>query len=1593
MKNFIRVRYSAPIAVTAVFSLFLLFSHGQLAGAGSLTFGGTVLTPTGGTYQDGGWVNFYGSAGSGGSGIDSTGKFEISGLNPGTYTLDVGVPSSSSYTNPAQQEVTLTASVTNFQAKVATPVLKGLLAKPDGTATSGCVNVRNSTWTVNRGSCPGDDGKWKIGALDAGTYILETNPPANSAFVGSEQKVTISDPATTLDLGTVKLENPFIVGKVALPNGTLIPWNDDYTLRTHLSVDLWNSDYTINKHSDYDKDSKFKFGKVPAGTYTLHVNVWDTELYTGSENVAVTVTDSGLDLTGSPVKLTTPQLSGVVHRPDGLTPVQNAWVNLHNEDWTLNQGSSTDANGKYRIGGLPAGTYKFEVSPPQDMTDVVRPDAVDVTITTSLTTKNVTLTAARKFATGTVKKKDGTVVSCAQVNANRRGGNGWANTRTNSKGEYILTLAPGSWNIRIEPDRGFECPDPDWVFLDAEAVVEFSEDNTSQAEVVNFTVHKATAVITGKVTKNDGTPVTNGNINATSQTQDGRNRWSNAQIKADGSYTFFLVGGTYDVNVWTPDTRLYTKNQKVTVADNQTVTVNFVMSEKLARITGKVTTKDGKGLPNIQINGNLDCGPQGCSAWSNTKTDADGKYDLAATKGRWFINFDGGQGAAYVYDGPPLDVYVSEENSTVSDVNFALTYADVTVKGKVVDENGKTFSDFPGWAFVRPTVVSADVGLREYGAPVNQGIFSIRVPSKLFRQAELGVHVPQNSRYSAVAGQTITLVADATIEQNIVVKKNDAAIVGRVTDSGGLPLHTCNFRADVFANSPNGQWYGTQINPDCSYEISLLAGTYQLGYNIDQSAGFMNRPPSNEPVVVASGTRVQRDIKVLAGDARVTVLVLNPDGAPARRVWVWADNHEEVDQQRRSGEQKKEDENFRGPGGTTSPEEILKFCSKPENEKECRDFKLPPGSEGPGGCKDALACTQYCLKNKAECEKEFKGEEKRDTSKASITTLTRQSRVAGLRLVKAQGETKSEDDFFDNMLNSGGETDDQGVAILSLLSDHEYTVSAGLPPESSYMPPKFERVNLKGTKSATVSLKLRVADGKMTGFVTWNSVAIANGWVSCWSEDGNSNGAPVISGTYKLNYTFNSTYHCNGNAQFGTTYLHSEEKIVVIGKEKSKQVNFTLGEARFQIPPPVSESFDATQPHVITLADGTSINIPANTIASSGTVTVNASPTINIQSQKTAQTLGYGYSLEAIDADGKTISTFNGKVTMCFKYTDQQLEDNGVEEGSLVPSYWDAASGTWKKPANVTHDTENNTVCVTSDHFTTYGVVSNSGQGRGRALTPVKTSKSKGVTVITIGTGSSAKKVKPFPGFTGEVKVGTTSVGGKTKQVIVAIQAGKSSSPTELRTYSVKGKLTKKTQPWGAGYRQGASLSLGDLTGDTYDEAITAPLSERTVKVFELAKKKSYSVDAGGRGKIIAEALDLQKSGTDQLVTKAGSQLKTWKFRKNGFAVFGFDPRRLRATGDTIERVTLLPRIFSVTPTTVKAGKGTAKITITGENFGSGSQVLVDGTTPAKKVVVQGERTLVVTIDTSKLKAKKSLAIKVINPDGEQVTYQKLKTK
>src|SRR5205823_14753902 len=131
-----------------------------------------------------------------------------------------------------------------------------------------------------------------------------------------------------------------------------------------------------------DSEGRFRVS-LPDGTFQARAEVPPGSSFSGSADVAVTV--SGRTLT-SPVPLaltlTSPSLQGRAYDP-GSDPVSTdddvaaggGWVNVHNDDFTVQAGSPVRPDGRFSVGGLPPapdGTYTVEVSPPFDHRELLR---------------------------------------------------------------------------------------------------------------------------------------------------------------------------------------------------------------------------------------------------------------------------------------------------------------------------------------------------------------------------------------------------------------------------------------------------------------------------------------------------------------------------------------------------------------------------------------------------------------------------------------------------------------------------------------------------------------------------------------------------------------------------------------------------------------------------------------------------------------------------------------------------------------------------------------------------------------------------------------------------------------------------------------------------------------------------------------------------------------------------------------------------------------------------------------------------------------------------------------------------------------------
>ncbi|MFA6588176.1 MAG: hypothetical protein WCT08_03845 [Patescibacteria group bacterium] len=1332
-------------------------------------------------------------------------------------------------------------------------------------------------------------------------------------------------------------------------------------------------------------------------------------------------------------------ISGVIKKPDG-TPAQYVHPAVYTPDHlTEYYGNETGTDGAYTIHDVMPGTYIFSAYPDYS-TGLVQytSDAFTVLGTEVTITKDVTLTVPPKTVTGTITYKGTTTpVAGVIVNCWSYSGGGGASATTNASGVYTLTLgANPKYGINLSAPAG-----ADWSYNEPQYDVTFAADATTETRTVNFSVTKATATITGAVTYATGGPVTSGNINAWSTM--GAGGGGNATINADGTYTLRLPAGSFNVGFWNPDPSLTAISQIVNVADGQTITANFSVKAKTAHITGTIVNGSGTPIPDVRIN--AWCQPIGTTSSSgpqpgingNATSAANGTFDLTLLSGRCNVNIDNWvdpsapSTAMYVSSTMIPEVILETDTSSVAIGSVVVVKADATIRVTVKDEAGAIVTGVNGWVWAQKAEATEFGPGQNYGGSLNpDGRAIIKLPSSVFSLVKLGMNTPPESEYSVSdAGSTIAIAADSTTDATLTLVRNSSSIYGSLVDPNGIPLSKCTPPAgqftfgEIFVNNMEKGGRNAQFKEDCSYRVSVAPGKYFFNYHFAEGSGLLNSNPSPDPIVVSAGQNVAKNITALVGDAKIKVQVLNSAGKPMSNVWVNADNNIEVfgragDMSKTEGPKDLAGQEFKdkngkkadpfqtcmtarkkkdtkqinlckkmslpgiaeGPGGCKNVMACVDYCSKKENQEACGKFKGPdtgtPGTPqtGPGGCKTETECKTYCSKpeNESECMKFgppegamtgasfFKGKVKGETTAAGD---------------KIMGAPNAQD--MKNILNVGGQTDGYGNATLTVLSGHTYEVRANPQPgTSSDMPAKSQVVDMKTSKNASVTLAFRQADAKITGRVAGGGPF---GYCHGWEETGNFSGGEARGGTYEINVS-KGVWHIGCDSAWDNNFARSEEiTIVVDGSKKVITQDFKLdANANFRLPAPFSTTFDSTQAQSIILEDGTSITAGASAFATSGNVTLTATPTANLMSMSTAKPAWYGYEFKALNSSGAEITKFNSNVTITFKYTDKMLEGAGVEESALLPKYFDETSNSWKSPDNTSQDLDNNTITVLSDHFSKHSLVT--------------AASSKALTTVTKGTGKNKgtftvnkKKVTAFKGS--DLNIATANFGTKLGQLILVTQASVKSGNGIIKAYNTSGKLVKTINP---GLKGALSLKLSDLTKDGTSDVVASSGSDTSkLKVYNIASKyKTFNISTGAKygSSVSVTTLEAHQSGMASLTilvkNRNANDLKIYKYSSSkGFqqdtGLNASNPR-FKISGTSVSLVILKPTITSISGT-ITTTKATGKISVKGTNFTRDTVATIGNI--GGTVKYKNSKEIQITIDGTQLsKGKKTL--KIVTGDG-----------
>lgn len=832
---------------------------------------------------------------------ESDGSYTMDGIAAGSYRVRANADSYSSEYYPdsidwgGAEAVTTTvespATGINFQLDLGGQIAGTVLDADSGQPITNNVWINASPangqpWGGGTNEI-GDDGSYVISGLPSGTYKVSVNATGydqefynNTAdwMMAEAVTVTVGQTIEGINLTPSREVGGSIIGQVTLSDGTPV---------ANANVNAGSMEHMKWKWDDTEPNGYFRLTGINAGTWRLRVNPPNGEdyiNYSETDEMIVAMTGTS-EVDVGQIVLPTVNLVGQVKMPDGTAA---SWVpvNIETLDWSFFANVQTDQNGYFRKGGLDAGTYRIRVEIPWGRSSgIVRPEPMTVEITDQNTVLDVgiiTYATAVKHIIGQVLREDSSGVEDVEVNCWRREGDGWANTRTDSDGEFSLDVASGTWEVMIHPSP--QQLDVDWVYTDYPEVVTFANDSSEETRSVTFTVKSANSRVTGRVIGPDGETLRQGAGWIDVRSDSGKG--NGMPMSEAGQFSVSVSAGTY--NIWIGiDQRTYPywsspRLDPVKVEDGQTVNLGDVrLIAKNSGIQGSVTrSSDSSPISGVRVNA-----WQREGGWTDATTDDQGNYRLTVLAGTWEVVAEAPYNSAYVSGEPPQRVVVGD-NEIVTGVNFQLRSADGSIVLSLRDSENTLLTDIDGgWAYARESQTKP-MG----GSPVNNGQATIRVPSGTY---VVGVWLPPNTGYTMSGEQDVT-VGESETTVNITLLSNNSVITGRFYTDAAKTSPATGITGEVFAmQKMGGVWQSTPVNStDGSYELHVAAGEWNLGYWI-RTSGYINNPPPDSKVAVNSGETEQYDFVLMGADATIQGTVLDPNGNPMAYAWVWA--HSEGD--------------------------------------------------------------------------------------------------------------------------------------------------------------------------------------------------------------------------------------------------------------------------------------------------------------------------------------------------------------------------------------------------------------------------------------------------------------------------------------------------------------------------------------------------------------------------------------------------------------------------------------------------------------------------------------------------------------------------
>ena len=303
---------------------------------------------------------------------DAAGAYTVTGLTPGTYTVEFLPPTASGvnavpqYYNgktTAASADAVTVAGGQF-ATVSTDLPTGgqiTGAVTDASTHAGLAGVEVYAYSASGGysgyAYTDANGNYTISSLATGTYQMSFNPFDNSHVGSGPSGVSVTAGSTSSGINAALATG----GTIA---GTLTDAVSGHAVGG-VEVEAISSGGGFSGYEVSASDGTYRIGGLSAGSYTVefvpYTSAYSTQYYNGvtslasATSVAVSLgqTTSGINATLSGGG----SVSGTVDGGSSANPLSGASVYLYSTSYQYYGTATTDANGSFFFGGIPAGSY------------------------------------------------------------------------------------------------------------------------------------------------------------------------------------------------------------------------------------------------------------------------------------------------------------------------------------------------------------------------------------------------------------------------------------------------------------------------------------------------------------------------------------------------------------------------------------------------------------------------------------------------------------------------------------------------------------------------------------------------------------------------------------------------------------------------------------------------------------------------------------------------------------------------------------------------------------------------------------------------------------------------------------------------------------------------------------------------------------------------------------------------------------------------------------------------------------------------------------------------------------------------------------